>query len=498
MGSFEKALVLCPEKGINQAEVGLKHVSYLSSVLTKVSTMEDEHNQKVGRLVSDSVSKLHPTGDQHDGMASLHIAIMGALTAILQLCKHRSEMAKRLSEQVAEPLDRFYKQGCSRLKSLSKREKDDRTQLELQKAAVLKQKAQCLRLFEQSQSGSVEEPKAPTSRLFKLAGTLGARGLTVNEAIDKLDSATTAYDEMLDFATSLQDRYFNTCLPEVLSGVECLEMDRGAILVNQLKIASNEFQILSEATQNEAIQFKSLCNNIDIAKDLESLIDESAKFSPSSHTRRRSTFQYDLPISPPNSIFRKPLAELVHANNDGLPDLMMCLCHRLRELHAFTNVEGIFRVSPDKSQICIVKRQIESCESIAGALKLVSAPHLLAAVLKDWLRGLPQPLIPAECYNEALRIGGETSVEQKGSLRTLWLALPRPNRIVLAELKSIVDEVSSNTERTRMTSYNVCVCLTPAVVRTPDALTPNVALSNSKLEVAFTVALFASDVQFFK
>jgi hypothetical protein len=69
-------------------------------------------------------------------------------------------------------------------------------------------------------------------------------------------------------------RYFNICLPEILSALECLELDRGTIFVNQLKIASTEIQILSENTQKEAVQLKSLCDKIDIARDLTNFVSE--------------------------------------------------------------------------------------------------------------------------------------------------------------------------------------------------------------------------------
>ena len=93
------------------------------------------------------------------------------------------------------------------MKQLTKREKEEKTQLENQKSAVLKQKAQCMRLYEQSQTGTPDvSGQEKQSRLFKLAGTLGARALTVSEATEKLDSATSLYDEMLESASILQER----------------------------------------------------------------------------------------------------------------------------------------------------------------------------------------------------------------------------------------------------------------------------------------------------
>ncbi|KMS94524.1 hypothetical protein BVRB_020550 [Beta vulgaris subsp. vulgaris] len=90
---------------------------------------------------------------------------------------------------------------------LTKREKEERLLLENQKSAVSKQKSQCMRLYEQSQTGAPDfAGHDKPSRLFKLAGTLGARALTVSEATEKLDTATSLYDEMLESASILQER----------------------------------------------------------------------------------------------------------------------------------------------------------------------------------------------------------------------------------------------------------------------------------------------------
>ncbi|SPQ94852.1 unnamed protein product (mitochondrion) [Plasmodiophora brassicae] len=498
--SFESTFVHRPEIALSQAEIGLRHVREVSAVLLKCATLEESHCQKVTSLLGDALGKIqgHGTGTE-DAMTTLHCAMQGVLHAYLQAAKLRVDMARRFAEQVGAPLERFHKDGCARVKHLSKREKDEKSQLEAAKSALQKQRAKCLQLHESTQTAPPDtDADKQSSRLFRLAGTLGARPLTAAEAGDKLDRESEIYDEMLTATSAQQDKYFDVCLPEILSSLHCLELDRGTILSNQLRIAASELHSLANATNEEASILDGLCAAIDINKDVQSFIDDTnalIKNNTQTHTRTKSEFVYDLPVSQPSSIFRKPLEALVAANGGLEPQLLLCLTDRLRHLGALKSTEGIFRVSADKSEIMTLKRQIETRSSIPDVVSQCGSVHVLAGLIKDWLRSLPEPVIPVACYEEVLRIGSAAPAEQPALISQFWSsgAVPPPNKVVLRHLKSVVDEVSAAVEQTRMTAYNMSVCLTPCLIRPPSVIPAATLISNNRVEVAFAQALFTSD-----
>jgi hypothetical protein len=87
--------------------------------------------------------------------------------------------------------------------------------------------------------------------------------------------------------------------------------------------------------------------------------------------------------------------------------------------------------------------QIESSDSIPTCLKSIDSVHVLAAVLKEWLRELKQPLVPIETYDEVLKIGSQSGPDQQASLLAFWrVAVPRPSKVVILELRGIIDEVT--------------------------------------------------------
>eukprot|EP00478_Filoreta_tenera_P003284 GABV01003464.1.p1 GENE.GABV01003464.1~~GABV01003464.1.p1 ORF type:complete len:106 (+),score=32.39 GABV01003464.1:227-544(+) len=83
-----------------------------------------------------------------------------------------------------------------------------------------------------------------------------------------------------------------------------------------------------------------------------------------------------------------------------LPQLVWTLSSAVRRLGG-CKTEGIFRISAPSGELEAVKNAFSN-----GDYRLdgVANCHVPAALLKDWLRGLKDPLIPREMYDECTNL----------------------------------------------------------------------------------------------
>jgi len=85
--------------------------------------------------------------------------------------------------------------------------------------------------------------------------------------------------------------------------------------------------------------------------------------------------------------------------NLDVPIIVPTLIRAMREAGA-TKCRGIFRISPAKDQLVELRKQVE-----AGNFDVkVDDPHLPAALLKEWLRELSEPLISYSMYDRCIAI----------------------------------------------------------------------------------------------
>lgn len=124
-----------------------------------------------------------------------------------------------------------------------------------------------------------------------------------------------------------------------------------------------------------------------------------------------------------------------------------------------TKAEGIFRVPGDSDSVSELKLRIDRGYY---TLESVDDPHVLASLLKLWLRELCDPLVPEEMYNDCITHAGEpeTCVE-------LVKRLPTINRRVVVFLISFLQFFLEEKVQavTKMTSANLALVMAPNLLR---------------------------------
>merc|ERR1712087_691712 len=101
---------------------------------------------------------------------------------------------------------------------------------------------------------------------------------------------------------------------------------------------------------------------------------------------------------------------------------MGTLCNKVRELNGF-DTEGIFRKSAMATEVERLKRKLANDDYAVDT----TSPHVAACLLKDWLRGLKDSLIPQTHYDMAISMAKKNQVKQE-SLEVFLSQLPEVNR----------------------------------------------------------------------
>jgi len=124
-----------------------------------------------------------------------------------------------------------------------------------------------------------------------------------------------------------------------------------------------------------------------------------------------------------------------------------------------TKAEGIFRVPGDGDSVSELKLRIDR-----GYYNLdgVDDPHILASLMKLWLRELCDPLIPEEMYNECV-----TSAKDPDACIHIVQRLPTINRRVVLFIISFLQMFLEDKVQaiTKMTPANLALVMAPNLLR---------------------------------
>lgn len=167
--------------------------------------------------------------------------------------------------------------------------------------------------------------------------------------------------------------------------------------------------------------------------------------------------------------------------------------------------EGVFRIAGRKDVIDRMQADIErsGAPTAIDMRRHKADPHCVTAVLKAYLRELPEPLLTARLWEPLLAVAAD--LDDKGvdarntvrpKLRELLATLPPPNRAVLAVLLFLLSLAIAHSDTTRMSVLNAAICISPTILYEPptdlsevrDAAALRLALEPARLAARMAAA----------
>lgn len=101
-------------------------------------------------------------------------------------------------------------------------------------------------------------------------------------------------------------------------------------------------------------------------------------------------------------------------------------------------------------------------------LSICDAPHAIAAVLKQFLRQLPEPLLTFALYDDYIKAQDVPVVQKRvQQIHDVLLKLPPHNRDTFEYLIRFFGRVCSHSSVNKMTPANMAIVFSPNLIRHP-------------------------------
>ena len=481
------ALTHLYEHIVEQCECGVYTVRRLSSVLSKLCQQQWDYAQRVQKLL-DAESAKHAEGFAQDHMRSCVAAWEQGLDTLRASCIHLLQLSARVSSEVVSPLNDLHAHALQRMAEVARDKKKADTEMAQAHSAVQTEHASCVRLLAQIDamredgkaftSATLAPSSKPSSLLSKLQKKLEHVTLSTPAALnEKLLTQAGKYQRAIDAANARQQQYLQADLPAALSSLEAVERQRLSCMSQTLgHLAGVTEQWLPE----ERGILEGLCTAskaMSAEGDVRCLVQGFLHLhgpAPSA-----TVYAYNLACSPadiragryegsnPNSAFHTTTAhalEVQPAICDGLrvPRVLAEAVAAVRRNDGLAS-EGIFRLSPSKAQFDEAKAAVESGDY--SVLERCDA-YVSAALIKDWLRSLTEPVIRDSLYEEAVAAakasmavgqggsGGTAPGSAGGDVQVVFDKLEGVSQDVLRVVAAVVREATSGRNKSNKMSVS--------------------------------------------
>uniref|UniRef100_A0AC34Q5H6 Rho-GAP domain-containing protein n=1 Tax=Panagrolaimus sp. JU765 TaxID=591449 RepID=A0AC34Q5H6_9BILA len=217
-------------------------------------------------------------------------------------------------------------------------------------------------------------------------------------------------------------------------------------------------------------RFKAWKIKSDTTKDLKNLIPKHVT-------------TYD----PSNGLFGMPLHLIQAASSDGLP-FPQFVVDILGFLRAnATEVNGIFRRCGSQKNVHEMREicnKLNCDEHLPDKYKDLSLANDLSDLLKQYLRAIPQQLIPDSVTEILVQVFSRAERDNLVDiLKYILLILPDENREALFYFFDFLGEISESSKVNLMTVENLAICTLPSIVAFPEQDTRTMSQRNRRKTV---------------
>ncbi|XP_034031829.1 unconventional myosin-IXa-like isoform X3 [Thalassophryne amazonica] len=140
------------------------------------------------------------------------------------------------------------------------------------------------------------------------------------------------------------------------------------------------------------------------------------------------------------------------------------------EMHGLYT-EGIYRKSGSTNKIKELRQGLDT--DVSTVILDDYNIHVIASVLKQWLRDLPSPLMTFELYEEFLRAMGQP--DNREVIRGVYSVIDQLSRTHLSTLERLIFHlvrITLQEETNRMSANALAIVFAPCILRCPDTIDP--------------------------
>jgi len=458
--------------------------------------------KKIGQEEGARLTAMTPMDKMH--------SCRDALLFVIQDCEsmaiaHES-FGLNIENTVIPPVDRFCMIGSDIQERSEKKHKSCLAAYDGAISALNKTKREAQGLIDgiASKASKIRDQK-------QRAGRLG-------RDYDRLKDAVNNYKLQLGSAKRLQKKHMKDDIPEILThlqGMEEMRMNNLRSTLNSHSSRMSEFANTYHKIANDMKHVSDRINTWDnlnnFAANLSAVRDnrypslgwELSKSDDEvqlDHLRHRAETKG-------GGLFHSTMEDIMkleRATHPELhvPSLLTALITKLEELGGY-QTEGIFRLSASQSTLKSLRIRVEQGDF---SMRDIRSPHVPAGLLKEWLRGLKEVIIPDSLYDKCIslcetleREGGKMGPQSRQQLLNIFKKVPEVNLRVLKIIVKLILVISHplNVEKTKMTEKNMAIVFAPSILRN-HSKDPQCLLKNSKYEIQFSqlcVAELGKDLQ---
>ncbi|XP_021195023.3 uncharacterized protein LOC110379612 [Helicoverpa armigera] len=178
------------------------------------------------------------------------------------------------------------------------------------------------------------------------------------------------------------------------------------------------------------------------------------------------------------------------------PPALLLALRRLRALAPLTH--GVFRRSANAKALRLLRDKLDTLGPWAESCpELERAPVLLlAALVKEFFRALPQPLLSADLYPAWLQVLTLSQNEKVTAVRSLLLKLPKAHYTMLTYFICLLQAIAKKSNINLMCPMNLGVCVGPSLLwpNTPCDKAPKAVPMVVELLIVKAEALFGPQI----
>eukprot|EP01100_Stratorugosa_tubuloviscum_P008146 TRINITY_DN3391_c3_g1_i1.p1 TRINITY_DN3391_c3_g1~~TRINITY_DN3391_c3_g1_i1.p1 ORF type:complete len:984 (+),score=447.10 TRINITY_DN3391_c3_g1_i1:118-3069(+) len=298
----------------------------------------------------------------------------------------------------------------------------------------------------------IEDNRASFSRI-----TEEFIALPLRESSDEENELMKAEKKRLEQLEKKKPEEFEAAAQEVLTILGAITQKNELRFLQKISEFSGQYISQLEASLQKAREFQA---SLDTEKEkiknelteYENQIKKAKKKQPGASATEN--------VEKGPSVFASNLADLVSREKSDFPRFLQSALLYI-EKNAL-EVQGIFRIGAVKDDLQYWQEKIDNDDYDVDK---INDPHIVAGLIKKFLRALPEPLFPFELFDHFVKASTISDLdEQLAEIKHLLKRLPKVNKLVLYALMFVCSKIAAKNTVNFMTPNNLAIVICPNVL----------------------------------